>query len=295
MTGSFSRFVPALGGTIILLVLAIGFATVVHPTGFNILSVIVGLIMLGCLALAAYLFSVCSRPLAAIGAVVVAAAVWSAFYLTSQAAPWLVWTLLFFVGIGLIAFDTGKDTIRKAWWPLALLRVVVGWAWVDNAQDHFRVGNWLAGDGGQFGQVAAGAAQRPATFFLDALYQGFLRAAVVANPDAWAALTACGELTFGLMLAMGVLTPVAAWLSLWQSTNYVLMKGLLAHGGYTDKVFFIADLMVMLTGAGLVYGTDAALQRHVPAWFARWLLGVVEVQTPVAEPTRVGRVSPEPT
>jgi len=295
MTGSFSRFVPALGVAIVLLVLAIGFATVVRPTGFVILSVIIGVIMLGCLAVAAYLWSVCRRPLAAVGAVVLAVAVWSAFYLASQAAPWLVWTVLFFVGIGLIAFDTGKDTVRKAWWPLALLRVFVGWAWVDNAQDHFRVGNWLAGDGGQFAQVAAGAAQRPAAFFVDSLYQSFLRAAVVPSPDAWAALTACGELTFGLMLAMGVLTPVAAWLSLWQSTNYMLMKGLLAHGAYTDKVFFIADLTVMLTGAGLVYGIDAALQRHVPAWVARWFLGVVEIEAPTAEATRVGKVSPQPT
>lgn len=164
-----------------------------------------------------------------------AASVWSAFYLAPQAVPWLVWTVLFFVGVGLIAFDTGKDTVRKAWWPVALLRVFIGWAWVDNAQDHFRVGNWFAGDGGQFTQVAAGAAQRPAALFVDGFYQGFLRAAVTPNPDTWAALTACGELAFGLMLAMGVLTPVAVWLSLWQSTNYLLMRGCLRTAATRTK------------------------------------------------------------
>jgi uncharacterized membrane protein YphA (DoxX/SURF4 family) len=224
-----------------------------------------------------------------------AVAVWSAFFLSSQAAPWLVWTVLFFVAMSLIAYDTAQDTTRRSWWPLALVRVFFGWAWIDNAQDHFRVGNWFAGDGGGFAQTATAAAGRPATYFLDPLYQGFLRGAVTPNADAWAGVTACGELAFGLMLALGFLTPVAAWLSLWQSTNYILMKGFLSHGAYTDKVFFIADLAIMLTSAGLLYGLDATLHRHVPAWVAKWFMGVVHVEPVGAEAAPRGTVSPVPT
>src|SRR5439155_556430 len=81
------------------------------------------------LAGAAYLFLVCDRRFAAAGTVVMAVAIWSAFYLSSQAAPWAVWTVLFFVAVALIAYDTAQDTARKSWWPLALVRVFFGWAW----------------------------------------------------------------------------------------------------------------------------------------------------------------------
>ena len=113
--------------------------------------------------------------------------------------------------------------------------------------------------------------------------------------DTWAGVTASGELTFGLMIAIGFLTPVAVWLALWQSTNYMLMKGFLSHGGYTDKVFFIADLALMLTGAGLVFGVDATLQHHVPAWFAKWFLGVTEPEPVPSLRPGFGRASPQPT
>jgi hypothetical protein len=295
MIGSFSRFVPPLAVAIVLLIAAIGVGPLVRLSGTAILSVFVSLLIIGGIGLAAYLLSVCKRPLAAAGVLVVAISVWTAFYLPSQVAPWLIWTVLFFVGIGLIAADTGKDTARKAWWPLALMRVSFGWAWIDNAQDHFRVGNWFTGDGGGFAQAVNGAAQRSPLWFLDSLYQGFLRGIVVPGPDAWAGITACGELTFGLMLALGFLTPVAVWLSLWQSSNYILLKGFLSHGAYTDKVFFIADLTLMLTGAGLVYGVDATLQHHVPAWFARWFLGATEAEVQPAARPGLGRVSPQPT
>jgi len=295
MTGSFGRFLSPLAVAVVLLVLAIGFGPLLRLPSMVILSTMLALIILGCLAVAVYLFAVCKRAVAAAGVVVMAVAVWSAFFLTSQAVPWLVWTVLFFLAMALIAYDTAQDTTRKSWWPVALVRVFFGWAWVDNAQDHFRVGNWFVGDGGGFAQTATGAAGRPPTFFLDPLYQGFLRGAVTPNADAWAGVTACGELAFGLMLALGFLTPVAAWLSLWQSSNYVLMKGFLSHGAYTDKVFFIADLMVMLTSAGLIFGLDASLSRHVPAWFAKWFMGVVDVERVGAKAAPRARVSTVPT
>ncbi len=101
---------------------------------------------------------------------------------------------------------------------------------------------------------------------------------MVPNPDLWAALTACGELTFGVLLAIGFATPVAAFLSIWQSSNYILDKGLIAHGAYTDKAFLAAQVVLLVTQAGLAYGLDASLRRHVPRWFARWLLGTEPAQ-----------------
>jgi uncharacterized membrane protein YphA (DoxX/SURF4 family) len=229
-------------------------------------------------AVAAYLVAVCSRPVAAVGALVTGIAILVAFYAAPQ--PWLLWTTLFFVGIALIAFDTRRDTLDRGAWPLLLLRVFIGWSWIDNAQDHFWNGQWFSGTGGQFLQTLNGVSSRAPLHPLDPVYQGFIRGAMVPNPDLWAALTACGELTFGLLLAIGFATPIAVFLSAWQSSNYILEKGFIAHGAYTDKAFLAAQVVLLVTQAGLAYGLDASLRRHVPARFARWLLG-----TEPAEPS----------
>ena len=267
-----SRFLPPLVVAIALLVVVIGVGTVGHLSGGALLGLALALLLLGSLGVAAYLWLRCRRPLAGVGTVVTGISIAIAFYIAPQ--PWIVWTVLFFVGVGLIVWGTRQDTTRPGAWPLAVLRVIFGWAWVDNAQDHFWNGQWFSGTGGGFAQTANGAASHPPTYFLDPFYQGFLKGIVLPSPDTWAGLTACGELAFGVLLAVGFITPVAAFLSLWQSSNYILMKGFVSHGAYTDKAFFAADLVILVTSAGLAYGLDAALARHVPAWFAKWFMGV---------------------
>jgi len=269
---------PPLIVAIVLLALTIGLSSALHPSSLAFLSVILWLLGLGSLAVAAYLVVVCSRPIAAVGALLTGSAILIAFYAAPQ--PWLLWTTLFFVGVGLIAFDTRRDVPDRGTWPLLLLRVFIGWSWVDNAQDHFWSGQWFGGTGGAFLQTVNGVAGRAPLHPLDPLYQGFVRGAMVPNADLWAALTACGELTFGVLLAIGFATPVAAFLSVWQSSNYILEKGFIAHGAYTDKAFLAAQVVLLVTQAGLAYGLDASLRHHVPAWFARWLLG-----TEPAEPS----------
>jgi uncharacterized membrane protein YphA (DoxX/SURF4 family) len=282
---------PPLVVAIVLLALTIGLSSALHPSGVAFLGVILWLLALGSVAVAAYLVLVCSRPIAAVGALVTGIAILTAFYTAPQ--PWLLWTTLFFIGVGLIAFDTRHDVPDRGAWPLLLLRVFIGWSWVDNAQDHFWNGQWFGGTGGQFLQTLNGVAGRTPLQPLDPLYQGFIRGAMVPNPDLWAALTACGELTFGLLLAIGFATPIAAFLATWQSSNYILEKGFIAHGAYTDKAFLAAQVALLVTQAGLAYGLDAALRRHVPAWFARWLLGTQPTQSsPSASPALQPRPRP---
>lgn len=264
-------FAPLLMAAI-LLALVIGISAAVHPSGVAFLGVMVWLLVLGALATAAYVYVRTQRPLAAVGVLLVGVSIALAFYVSPQ--PWLAWTVLWFAGVALIVWGTARDTARRDVWPLPLLRVVIGWAWVDNAQDHFWASQWFGGTGGQYAQVANGAVSRQPLYFADPLYQGFLRGVVVPNADLWASLTACGEMTIGILLAIGFVTPVAAFLSLWQSSNYILMKGFLAHGAYTDKVFWIAALVLLVTAAGQAYGLDATLRRYVPAWLAAWFLGV---------------------
>src|SRR5436190_1295608 len=73
-------------------------------------------------------------------------------------------------------------------------------------------------------QTATGAANRPPAYFLDPVYQGFLKGVVVPNIDVFAGLTVCGEMTFGLLLAVGLCTPVAALGAMFLHFNYFNMK-----------------------------------------------------------------------
>ncbi len=85
------------------------------------------------------------RTLAGAGTLLMAVSVWVAFFVQPQA--WLPWTFLFFVAVGLVVAGTRPD-VRDRSWLILLPRVVVGWALVDNAQDHLW-GGWLPNGGGR--------------------------------------------------------------------------------------------------------------------------------------------------
>ncbi len=274
--------------TIIALVVVIALASAIHPSGLTVLGIVLWLVALGVAAAGVYLAVVGSRPIAGAGAVVTAVAVLLAFFWLSQPSP-LVWTVLFFVGIILIAIGTAPDSLNRASWPIVLGRVVFGWALVDNAQDHFRT-NWLPGGGG-FLQIATQAAKHPPVYFFDPVYQGFLSSVVVPNGDLWAGLTIGGELTFGTLLAVGLFASVAAVGAMWQNGNYILMKSVVTHGAYTDKAFFTLELIALVTAAGLSYGLDASLRRFVPSWVAANLMGA---PTEELERAPVARPQPRP-
>jgi uncharacterized membrane protein YphA (DoxX/SURF4 family) len=261
----------------VLVAATIGSGRVFYSLALDVL--VVGLVAAGAL------LATKGRPIAGAGAIVTAVATWLAFDYT---VPAVVWTVLFLVGVGLAAWGTRADTLDPRAWPLLIPRVVIGWAWLDNAQDHVRGANWVPG-GGAFLTQATNASNRQPGYFLDPLYQGFLRSVVVPNGDVWAGLTIAGEMAFGVLLALGLLTPVAAFGLLWHSFHYFMMKGFVAHGGYTDKVFFAGQLLALVTGSGQVYGLDASLRHHVPSFMARYLMAA-----PVREPERLGVPAPAP-
>ena len=272
----------ALAVTVVLLIVAIGLAGVLGPLGF--VGLVTWTLLIGGIAVGLFLILRAGRPIAGVGAILMALSTWMAFFILP---PAFVWTGLFFVGAILIAYGTSTDTPQRSSWPITLLRVMVGWAWVDNAQDHFLNG-WVP-NGGSFVQTATTNANRPPLWFLDPAYQGFLKGVVLPGGGQWVALTMCGELAFGLLIAMGAFTPVAAIGLLWHSANYILMRGFTPHGAYTDKTFFTVDLVCLIVMAGLAYGLDASLRRHVPSSVAQWLLG-----TPAREVERAPRGQPAP-
>ncbi|HEV8636260.1 MAG TPA: TQO small subunit DoxD [Chloroflexota bacterium] len=269
---------------IVLLALSIGVASALG-SGLAFLGLVLWLLSIGVVA-AGVLAIVRGRPIAGAGAIVAVVAVWCAFQYT---LPAILWTVLLLVAIGLVVYGTREDTASPRAWPLLLVRAGIGWALIDNSQDHFR-SNWLpAVQGTGFFQTANGTASRPPMWFLDPLYQGFVRDVVVPQVDVWSALVICGELSFGLLLALGLLTPVGALGAMWLNGNYMLMKGFVAHGAYTDKVFFLGEAFSLVTAAGLVYGLDASLRRMVPPVVAEWLMGASAAELPLPSP-----IQPEP-
>lgn len=258
--------IGAAGATALLVVLATVLAQPLGGLavlGLAIWSTIVALVGVGVLLIVRG-----KHPLAGAGTIVMAASVWIAFFVQPQA--WLLWTFLFFIAVGLVVAGTRPDVENRSWLIL-LPRVVVGWALVDNAQDHLW-GGWLP-NGGGFLQTATTASTRQPLWPLDPAYQAFLSNVVVPGGGTWAGMTAGGELVFGVMLALGLLTPVGAIGAMWLNGNYMLMKGFVAHSAYTDKTFFAVELFCLLAAAGYAYGVDASLSRLVPGRVARLVIG----------------------
>lgn len=274
--------------TLVLLAIVIVLASVIQPSGLGVLTIFLWLDLIGVVAVGGFLILRAQRPLAGAGAIVCAISVSLAFFWLPDPSPF-VWTVGFFVGIGLIVMGTRADTVLRGAWPLVITRIIFGWAWIDNAQDHFR-GGWLPGGGG-FGSLAKAAVDRKPTFFLDPLYQAFAGGTLLPQKDLWAGLTVSGELTFGLLLAIGLFGSLGASGLLWHSLNYIFIKGTVVHGAYPDKAFFAADLLSLITAAGLIYGLDASLRSYVPAWVAQYLMGV---PGPEAEAAPEARRAPEP-
>src|SRR5579871_1407563 len=126
--------------------------------------------------------------------------------------------------------------------------------------------------GGNFLTSANAAIQRGPLWFLEAPYNGFLSAVVVGRPDTWAGLFVSGELIFGLLLALGLLTPIAAWGAMWLSANIIMEKSFVSHGAYTDKTYFMVELFCLQSRSGLAYGLDAALAPYMPLGVASALV-----------------------
>src|SRR6266536_1347644 len=158
MVGTFISLAAALRSivvVIVLIVVSIVLSGVLGGLGF--LGLITWLLLLCGIAVGLFLLVRAGNPMAAAGTILMPLSTWIAFFVQP---PAFVWTGLFFIGAILIARGASADTPIKSSWPITLLRVVVGWDWVDNAQDHF-MNNWLPGGGagpGSFLQIVTGAA-----------------------------------------------------------------------------------------------------------------------------------------
>lgn len=177
-------------------------------------------------------------------------------FLEVEPGPFL-WPVVFIIAAGLIAYGTRQDVSSPNAWLLMLPRFVVGWAFLDNGQNDY---TW-AFNGGNFLNSANAAVQRGPLWFLEVTYNAFLSGVVVGRPDTSAGLFVSGELMFGVLLALGLFTPIAAWGTMWLSANIIMEKSFISHGAYVDKTYFAVELFSLIPGA--VWQTDWT-QRYCP-------------------------------
>jgi thiosulfate dehydrogenase [quinone] large subunit len=104
----------------------------------------------------------------------------------------------------------------------------------------------------------------------------------------FAPLVAAGELTAGLLLFLGLGTRVGALVGMWMNFNYLMMKGWLNNDAFNDRTWIVCQLVIFLTGAGLVAGLDGVLKHRLP----RWLTGA-DADEGEAAPAS-GELSPTP-
>src|SRR4051812_38192715 len=115
---------------IVVVVLVLVAIVLAQPLGgLGILGVAIWSAIAGLLAVGVLLVTRARRPLVGAGTIVMAASIWVAFFVQPQA--WLLWTILFFVAVGLVVAGTRPDVHDRSWLVL-LPRVVAGWAFVDN-------------------------------------------------------------------------------------------------------------------------------------------------------------------
>jgi hypothetical protein len=89
-----------------------------------------------------------------------------------------------------------------------------------------------------------------------------------------------GELIFGLLLALGLFTPIAAWGTMWLSANIIMEKSFISHGAYVDKTYFAVQLFLLISRSGLAYGLDAAILPYVPLALSSALVGATPDELP---------------
>ncbi len=114
--------------------------------------------------------------------------------------------------------------------------------------------------------VAKQASENPLLF-----YKSFLEQTVLTNAEAFAKLTAWGEVVVGVGLTLGLFTGVAALAGLWLSLNYGLATQWISTGHQGFHLLLVTSMLIFfLARAGRAWGLDGWLARRFgDRWFTR--------------------------
>jgi thiosulfate dehydrogenase [quinone] large subunit len=176
--------------------------------------------------------------------------------------------------------------VRWAWIWL-ILRVYVGWKWVNPGWEKLHSPAWVGGDAGAaLGGFVNGALNKTGGTHPDvqSWYAWFLRHVVLPNAGFWSHLVAFGEFLVGIALILGIFTGIAAFFGSFMNLNY-----LLAGSVSTNPILFvIATWLVLAWKTAGWWGLDRWL---LPTLGTPWSPGLAfhddGDQPPLRQPSQV--------
>jgi len=113
---------------------------------------------------------------------------------------------------------------RSAWLWL-VVRVWLGWQWLEAGWGKFQNPVWWGSDAGAaISGFAQGALAKTGGAHPDVQwwYADFLQQTLIAHPYFWSHLITLGEMTVGLGLILGCLTGIAAFSGVFMNLNFML-------------------------------------------------------------------------
>ena len=157
---------------------------------------------------------------------------------------------------------------KMAWFWL-IVRVYVGWAWLETGWGKLQNEAWVGTDAGKaISGFVQGALSKTEGVHPDVQgwYAVFLENVVAPNAAAWSYAIAWGEVLVGVALIIGALTGIAAFFGLFMNLNFRL-----AGTVSTNPVLFVLSIGIIL--AWRVAGHYGADRYLLPLLGAPWRPG----------------------
>lgn len=146
----------------------------------------------------------------------------------------------------------------KTAWLWLLIRLYVGWAWLQAGLHKVGESAWTGENAGAAvtgfvqGALSKTGGDHPD---VQGWYASFLENVVLPNADTWAYVIAYGEVLVGIALIVGIFVGIAAFFGLFMNLNF-----LLAGTVSTNPILFTLSILLILAWkvAGY-YGVDRYL------------------------------------
>jgi thiosulfate dehydrogenase (quinone) large subunit len=147
------------------------------------------------------------------------------------------------------------DWLTKAEW-LAILRIGIGLWWLESVR-HKDIPDFLRG--GSMGWVESLTKDHPIPAFANMIQRVSLASQRRRVVTSW--LVVLGELSVGLSLTFGFLTPAGCLVGAFLNLNYFLLAGV--KGDYGEQgqnlMMLLISVVLFATAAGMTWGVDSAL------------------------------------
>ncbi len=166
------------------------------------------------------------------------------------------------------AIENKQQWTHWAFYLLAAVRIFVGLYFAKEAVTKISAG-WLVG-GADFARTVSRYPSAKSGGF----YHDFVTGTILPNASLFAVLVTLGECAVAVSLTLGLLTRAGALTALWLNLNFMLLRGFTNSSGTLDKVFVVAEILVLIFAAGRVWGLDgrfASILAGIPG--ADWLTG----------------------